>query len=159
MNTPTMYQAIEENFREDYKNLLRSARNKLGDLWAEDCVQDTYEAVLKAAPRLHNQYDIKYLMRAALFNRIKDYMSDRIDAEEIEEEHIYGGDVEEKWKALNLAGKAIKLIDVYPEPVRTGLYLHIMEGVSLREVVRIVGVSRPTITKHSNYIRGLLEGE
>jgi hypothetical protein len=96
-------------------------------------------------------------MRAALFNRIKDYMSDRIDAEEIEEEHIYGGEVEEKWKAINLAGKALKLIDQHDEPLRTGLYLHIMEGVGLREVVRIVGVSRPTITKYSTMIRTELE--
>ncbi len=159
MNTPTMYQVIEDNFREEYKNLLRSARNKLGDLWAEDCVQDTYEAVLKAAPRLHNQYDIKYLMRAALFNRIKDYMSDRIDAEEIDENHLYGGEVEAKWQDVSMAKKAIELINKRAEPLRTGLYLHLLEGVSGREVTSVVGVPQQVISYHARMIRACLEKE
>lgn len=156
-HTKDIYAIIEENFRADYKNLLRSANNKLGNLWAEDCVQDTYEAVLKAAPRLHADYDIKYLMRAALFNRIKDYMSDRIDAEEVDETHIYGGEVEDKWKDVGIAREAIALIDKRVEPLRTGLYLHLLEGVTLQATSTIIGVPFQTIAYHAKKIRKELE--
>lgn len=159
MNTPIMYEAIEKNYREDYKNLLRIASNKLGNLWAEDCVQDTYEAVLKAAHRLHNNYDIKYLMRAALFNRIKDYLYDEIDSEEIDEKHIYGGEIEEKWKDVGVAKRAIELIDSRKEPLRTGLYLNLLEGVSGREVSRIVGIPQQVVSYHARQIREELEDD
>lgn len=153
----SMYGLIEENFRTDYKNLLRIANNKLGNLWAEDALMDTYEALLKAAPRLHGRYDIKYLMRAALFNRIKDYMSDRIDAEEIDEHHTFGGEVEDKWKALSTAENALKLIERYKEPMKTGLYLHLLEGVALRTVTEIVGVPFTTVRFHANKVREALQ--
>lgn len=143
-----IYGIIEDNFRSDYDNLLRMAENKLGNIWGEDAVMDTYASVIKAASRLHAQYDIKYLMRAALYNRIKDYMSDRVDTEEIEEEHIYGGCVEDKWKNIDSARKAIDIINRAKEPMRTALYLACLEGVGVREVSSITEIPVRTINHH-----------
>ena len=157
-HTKDIYAIIEENFKTDYKNLLRISENKLGNLWGEDAVMDTYAAVLKAAPRLHAEYDVKYLMRAALHNRIKDYLSDRIDTEEVEEEHLYGGNVEDKWKHIDTAKTALVLIDKYKEPMRTALYLSCIEGVALREVSSIVEIPQTTIHRHVKSLRERLDG-
>lgn len=48
--------------------------------------------------------------------------------------------LKKKWKDVGVAKRAIEFIDSRKEPLRTGLYLNLLEGVSGREVSRIVGI-------------------
>ena len=60
-------------------------------------------------------------------------------------------------EANGLYDTVTKLIERYKEPMKTGLYLHLLEGVALRTVTEIVGVPFTTVRFHANKVREALK--
>lgn len=146
----TIIAEIEENYSKEYNNLVKQAMRKLGPFWAEDCVQDCYERVVRRATTLKLTGDLKYLMRGILNNRIKDYMRDRVDMVEIEEYHIYGDEIEDALVMSSAYQDVVARLETVDEKKRPALTLYFLEGIKTTSLAKIVEVEERTL---SNWVR------
>ena len=64
----SIYEQIAEVYKRDYKTFHKMAIRKVGDFWAEDLVQETFERALKYSPT----YNPQLSMLDTWINRIFD---------------------------------------------------------------------------------------
>lgn len=144
---------IKKNFEEEYNNLVKAASRKLGAFWAEDCVMDCYERLLRRATTLRLTGDIKYLMRGILNNRIKDYMRQHIDMVEVEEFHIYGDEVEDSLVMSAAYDDVVDRIEQMEGVKKDAISLYFLEGIKTTSLSKVVGVEVRTLNNWVNDFR------
>lgn len=144
---------IKNHFKAHNDALVRLSQRKLGELFAEDAVQDTYERCLKYYDRIPLAVNLDKFVMTMLINRIKDYQRGNIPHEEVEESMWETGDLASQMRARGVLGEVMKELSTYDEGARTVLYLYLIQGEPAYDVSRVTGVSVSNIRKLSERFR------
>lgn len=133
----SIYEQIAEVYKRDYKTFHKMAIRKVGDFWAEDLVQETFERALKYSPT----YNPQLSMLDTWINRIFDSVVKKYrHANNLEEL------TEESWVTEegphnnfeNVLEDFIKDLIGYKENQKQVLYCYFILGMRPREVLQVV---------------------
>lgn len=146
---------IEELYRRFGPMVVRRCRELLRDHdEANDLAQDVFVQLLRRQGRMEADYPSSLLYRIATnlcLNRIRDRQrrrEDRVDGDVLA--RIAGSDVDER--RLNARGVLDGLFGRHVESTRTIAVLHYVDGLTLEETAREVGLSVSGVRKR---LRGL----
>lgn len=144
-----VYKIIDQHYAENYKAMVGRARNKAGDFWCEDVVQDTYERAYRYWERLPIDFvGINSYLQIMLNNRIRDYQNDRIDSVELEEEHWESGELVDEMKDKGMLQEVISYLQTFPDNIRQCAYLVLIQGESIRTTSDVLNIPFSTVSRY-----------
>lgn len=141
----TTIELIEEHFKEHRKALLRISMRKLGEFWAEDCVQDSYDRAIRYQERYNSVYSLDAYIKKILENVIRSYQNDMVPTEEIEEGMWESGELADEMRAKGVLREVLEDLCEMAEPARTDVYLSLIQGEKNRDVSAITGSTEGSI--------------
>lgn len=143
----TTIQLIEEHFKEHRKALLKSAKRRVGEYWAEDAVMDAYEGAIRyagnKAPVASLGAYINYILSVA----VRKYENDTLSDTELEEWMWESGELADEMRAKGVLQNVLEDLCLIEDPARTCVYLHIVQGEKSYKVSEITGVSEASVRK------------
>lgn len=143
-----VYQIIQQHYAENYPALVKRASRMVGEYWAEDVAQDTYERAFKYWERLPIDFvGIGSYLRIMLNNRIKDYQNNRIYTVELEETHWESGELADEVQAFGVLAEVKEHLSTYPEDERSAIYLHLFCGEKQQAVSQILNMRQQLISE------------
>lgn len=129
---------ISQHFKEHYGELVKRARFRLGDFYAEDAVMDAYERALKYRDNLNLEIvDIVPYMSIILGNTIKDYQRGNVPKVEVAEDMILTTILEEDHESLITLKRVEEKMMTLPENKRGIVYMYLFQGESGRDVSKV----------------------
>jgi RNA polymerase sigma-70 factor (ECF subfamily) len=123
---------------------------------ARDACQDVFVRVITHGPRLDNRHGASLLYRIATnvcLNRIRDGRNQPALADEEQLQRIACADSVSRSDARLLLDR---LFGRHPESSRTIAVLHYVDGLSLREVAEVTGLSVSGVRKRLRRLRDML---
>ena len=143
-----VYQIINQHYAENYPALVKRASRMVGEFWAEDVAQDTYERAFKYWERLPIDFvGIGSYLRIMLNNRIKDYQNDRLSTVEVEEFHIESGELADEIQAVGVLAEVKAHLLTFPEDVRSAIYLHLFCGEKQQTVSQVLNMRQQLVSE------------
>lgn len=136
----TIYNDIEKLYREDYKTFHKMAVRKLGDFWAEDVVQETFERALRYSPTYNPQLSELRTWVSRIFDSVvKKYRSPLMLEELTEESWITNEGPDNTLSAV--IEDFMKDIKGRKENHQQVLYCYFILGMKPKEVTQVVSES------------------
>lgn len=128
---------IEQLYREEYKTFRKMAVRKVGDFWADDAVQETFERALQYSPTYNPQLSELRTWVSRIFDSVVKKYRHTIVLEEL---------TEESWVTEegphntfdNMLIDFMKDIKERKENQQQVLYCYFILGMRPREVVKVV---------------------
>ena len=124
---------------------------------ARDACQDVFVRVVTHGPRLDNRHGASLLYRIATnvcLNRIRDGRNDPAAADEDQLRRIACADA---FAASHARMLLDRVFGRHPESSRTMAVLHYVDGLSLREVAQLTGLSVSGVRKRLRGLRATLK--
>ncbi len=141
----TTIQLIEEHFKEHRKALLKSAKRRVGEYWAEDAVMDAYEGAIRYAGNKGPVASLGAYINYILSVSVRKYENDTLSDTELEEWMWESGELADEMRAKGVLQEVLEDLCSLPEPARTDVYLSLIQGEKNRDVSRITGSSEGSI--------------
>jgi RNA polymerase sigma factor (sigma-70 family) len=144
-----VYKIIDQHYAENYNSMVKRARNKVGEFWCEDTVQDTYERAYRYWERLPIDFvGINSYLQIMLNNRIRDYQNNRIDSVELEEAHWESGELADEMRAKGILEEVLAFLQALPEKARQCVYLVLIQGENTQTVSGVLDMPQRTVQHH-----------
>lgn len=142
----TKSQLLEAHFKEHKDSLVKRAKYKLGEYWAEDAVQDTYERCLRYLDNLPEDAGlIAAYVNTALRSAIKEYRRDNVGYVEVEEDMLESGELVDGWGAKGVLRLVKRDISKLPSPNKEVVYCALIHGESYDIISKTTGVTVPNV--------------
>jgi len=143
-----VYKIIDQHYAEHRDALLVRAKRKVGEFWAEDVVQDTYERAYKYWERIPIDFvGTNSYLQFMLNNRIRDYQNGNIDSVEVEETHWESSELADEVRAVGVLAEVKEHLLRYPGGDRDIIYMHLFYGEKQSVVSQVMGVRQPYISE------------
>lgn len=144
-----IYKIIEQHYNSGERDVMQArAVRQVGEFWAEDCVQTTYERAIRYHTRLPIDYvGINRYMQIILNNVIRDFVNEKYEQVEIEEHHWESGELLDQEVAKESLAKILEHLKTLPETPRGIIYTVLIQGESSPDVSRVFGVNEATVRK------------
>jgi RNA polymerase sigma-70 factor (ECF subfamily) len=145
---------IEALYRSYAPMVLRRCRRLIGNPdKAVDAMHDVFASLLRAKSRLHDSRPASLLLRIATNVCLDLIRAERRHAEDLDEERLLAIAAAEEPGGRSLARLTVrKLFGGEPESTRVMAVMHLVDGLSLEEVGREVGLTAAGVRKR---LRGL----
>ena len=149
----TTLQQIEEHFKQHRKALLRTAKRRVGEYWAEDALMDAYEGALKYAGNKEPVASIGAYLSYILNVAIKKYENDSLSDTELEDWMWESGELADEMRIKGVLQQVLEDLCLIEDPQRTCIYLHIVQGERSYKVSEITGMTEAYVRKSSERFR------
>lgn len=142
-----IYKIIEQHYNSGERDAMYSrALRQIGEFWAEDCVQATYERAFHYYSKLPIDYvGINRYMNIMLNNVIRDFLNERFEQVEIEEHHWESGELLDQRMAKDTVEKILEYIKTLKEETREIVYTVLVQGEKISDTSKIFEVNENTI--------------
>lgn len=141
----TTIQQIEEHFITQRKSLVKMAQRRLGDFWAEDAVNDSYEAAIRYGGKKAPVASVGAYLNYILGTIIRKYESDKFPDTEIEDWMWESGELADEMRYKGVLQAVLEDLCEIEEPARSCVYLYAVQGEKVEKVSYITGVPVNTI--------------
>lgn len=156
-----IYKIVEQHYNSKGRDaLLARSLRRVGEFWAEDCVQTAYERAVKYHENLPIDYvGINRYMQIVLTNVINDYVNNKIEQVEVEEHHRESRELDDEALDKDYLLKVLEFLKTYEEDLRGIIYMVVFQGEKPREVSRIFDVREDNIRKICQRFREDVRGK
>lgn len=149
----TTIEQLKEHFETRRDSLVKIAQRRIGDFWAEDAVNDSYEAVIryagnKAPVAVMDAY-LKYVLGTVLIK----YERDEFPDTELEEWMWESGELADEMRGRGILDNVLSDVGMLQEPERSCIFLHVIQGEKAQVVSQIIGESIPNVWKMAERFR------
>ncbi|QHJ80969.1 MAG: hypothetical protein [Caudoviricetes sp.] len=141
----TILQQIEEHFITQRKTLIKMAQRRLGDFWAEDAVNDAYEAAIRYGGKKEPVASVGAYLNYILGTVIRKYESDKFPDTEIEDWMWESGELADEMRAKGVLQSVLEDLCEIEEPTRSCVYLQMIQGERIDKVSVITGCTEGSI--------------
>lgn len=144
-----IYKIVEQHYNSKERDALFSrALRRVGELWAEDCVQTAYERAIKYHESLPIDYvGINRYMQIVLTNVINDYANNRVEHIEIDEKHKESRELDDERSDKDYLKKVLEYLKEYDEDSRGIIYMMVFQGEKAKDISTIYSVREDNIRK------------
>lgn len=142
-----IYKIIEQHYNSGERDGMYSrAVRQVGEFWAEDCVQTAYERAMRYHIRLPIDYvGINRYMQIVLTNVIRDFVNEKFEQVEIEEQHWESGELLDQEMAKESLDKILEYMKTFSEATRGVLYTVLVQGEKISDTSQVFGINENTI--------------
>lgn len=133
---------LTQHYQEHKDVFMSLARRRIGDFWAEDCVQEMYEGGLRYIDSVPlNEKEMNLYLYTILSNVIKAYQRGSFPTSEIEEDMWVGRNLQRDMQDEKVIKETLEFLKDYPEEQRNIIYAYLIQGEDAQYVSRSHGVS------------------
>lgn len=135
---------LEKHFSDNKDTLVKIAKRKVGEFWADDVVQEAYTRCIKYSDKLPDDDKlINAYVYTTLRNIMIDYLRDRISVDEVEEDMLESGELVDEWGAKGVLASIKADMLKLPSPKKEIIYCALIQGERYETLSKIFNVTIP----------------